>query len=139
MGNTQRGSGVIKGDIAVGQVNKSQFIAWLQESIERGAIEVGADDSPVHIVRDGLFLITPTTFKLFDADQWFRAQHEFLSLKLHERCSVDQGNFHGRHIRGRSNGLLTVSSHKVGIIIPFHNVERLLPQYSTHLFDQEIM
>lgn len=123
----------------MGQMNKNQFISWLQESIERGAIEVGSDDSPVHLVRGGLFLITPTSFKLFDADEWFRAQHEFLSLELHERCSVGQGNFQSRHIRGRSNGLLTVSSHKVGIIIPFHNIERLLPQFSTHLVDQEAL
>lgn len=123
----------------MGQTKKITFIIWLQESVDSGAIEVGADDSPVHLVRGGLFLITPTTFKLFDADQWFRAQHEFLSLQLHERCSVGQGNFHGRHIRGRSNGFLTVNRQKVGIIIPFHNIERLLPRFSAHLFNQEAL
>ncbi|WP_339616352.1 DNA-binding domain-containing protein [uncultured Gilvimarinus sp.] len=116
-----------------------EFIAWLQESINSGVIVIGGDESPVHLIYGGLFLATPTTFKMFCDEHWFRAQHAFLSLQLHERCPVDQGNFHGRHIKGRSNGLLSVNSHKVGIIIPFHNIERLLPRFSTHLFDQEAL
>ncbi|WP_049722442.1 conjugal transfer nickase/helicase domain-containing protein [Gilvimarinus polysaccharolyticus] len=122
----------------MGQTNNCAFITWLQKSIDNGAIKIGADDSPVHVVRGGLFIVSPTTFKLFCAGKWLDAQHEFLSLQLHARSPVDQGNFHSQRIRGRPSGLLAVNLCKVGILVPFQNVERLLPRFSTHLFDREV-
>lgn len=122
----------------MGQTIDETFISWLQGAVANDTVVIGAHDSPVHLDRGGLFLESPAVFKMYMPNRWLDAQHEFLSLGLHARCPVEKGSFHGRHLNATKHGTLSVRVHKVGVVIPFHNLEKVLPNLPAHLVRNEV-
>ena len=82
------------------------FLLWIQRSILNESLLVNRPDAAVHIIDDGVLLLTPKIFHLFTGDETPTdekgspsklAQQAFESLKLHERSKVS-GQFYAKVI-----------------------------------------
>ncbi|MEM6483891.1 MAG: MobH family relaxase [Pseudomonadota bacterium] len=71
-----------------------QFIAWLVDGIKAGKLAVNTPKAKVHVVEEGLLLVSPAIFKVFASDKWSLAQKRFLKLKLSARTSTGENIFH---------------------------------------------
>jgi integrating conjugative element relaxase (TIGR03760 family) len=60
-----------------------RFVAWLKENIVSGRVEINTARARIHVLQDGLALISPGIFRDFDAARWDKAQKRFQKLKLH--------------------------------------------------------
>lgn len=63
----------------------NEFLAWLQTVISRGRNEINTKNARIHVVEEGLFLISPGIFKDFNLEQYSSVQKRFLKLRLHQR------------------------------------------------------
>ena len=65
-----------------------QFLAWLQDGVNTGQIAVNGTGARVHVVHEGVLLISPVIFRMggsaLNAD-WKKVQAKFLKLKLHQQ------------------------------------------------------
>jgi hypothetical protein len=68
------------------------FIEWLREGIKSGSITVNAPGARVHVVEEGVLIVTPGAFKDFDADHWQVVQGDLLAMGVH----LPRG---GKHMR----------------------------------------
>ncbi len=76
---TRRGTGPIHDILTrAGIQSERRFLDWLKESIRQGEIPIGTRGAPLHIVQDGLLLLRPKLFRLFDED-WEQAEHKLLA------------------------------------------------------------
>lgn len=60
-----------------------RFVAWLRENIASGRVEINTARARMHVLQEGLALISPGIFRDFDAVRWDKAQKRFQKLKLH--------------------------------------------------------
>ncbi|MEW8375804.1 MAG: MobH family relaxase [Candidatus Thiodiazotropha sp.] len=60
-----------------------RFIAWLKEIIVSGRVEINTARARIHVLQEGLALVSPGIFRDFDAANWNKAQKRFQKLKLH--------------------------------------------------------
>jgi len=60
-----------------------RFVAWLKENIASGRVEINTARARIHVVQEGLALISPGIFRDFDGACWDKAQKRFQKLKLH--------------------------------------------------------
>lgn len=65
--------------------HSNEFLAWLQTVISRGRNEINTKNARIHVVEEGLFLISPGIFKDFNLEQYSSVQKRFLKLRLHQR------------------------------------------------------
>lgn len=63
----------------------SEFIAWLVSGITEYKMEINTAKARVHIVDEGLLLVSPVIFKDFNAISWGNAQKRFLKLNKHTK------------------------------------------------------
>ena len=90
------------------------FLAWIKEGVATRRIQVNTVSARVHVVPEGVLLVSPGIFKDFTAKhpefEWSNVQKRFQKLKLHRR--TDNGtNIHrysvvGARKRSFINGLL---------------------------------
>lgn len=72
------------------------FLGWLTDGVSRGYIRVNQADARLHVVPEGLLLVSPAIFKDYaraiqQPKLWDRAQGAFCQLGLHRRAE-DDGN-----------------------------------------------
>jgi len=60
-----------------------RFVAWLKENIASGRVEINTARARIHVLQEGLALISPGIFRDFDGVCWDKAQKRFQKLKLH--------------------------------------------------------
>ena len=60
-----------------------RFVAWLKENIASGRVEINTARARIHVLQEGLALISPGIFRDFDGACWDKAQKRFQKLKLH--------------------------------------------------------
>lgn len=60
-----------------------RFAAWLKEIIASGRVEINTVRARIHVLQEGLALVSPGIFRDFDAANWNKAQKRFQKLKLH--------------------------------------------------------
>ena len=60
-----------------------RFVAWLKENIASGRVEINTARARIHVLPEGLALISPGIFRDFDGACWDKAQKRFQKLKLH--------------------------------------------------------
>lgn len=60
-----------------------RFVAWLKENISAGRVEINTARARIHVLQEGLAIISPGIFRDFDAVHWDKAQKRFQKLKLH--------------------------------------------------------
>ena len=66
-----------------------RFVEWLKANIREGRIEINTPRARVHILTEGLALITPGIFRDFSPHHWERAQKRFQKLRLHAKTEKD--------------------------------------------------
>ena len=65
-----------------------QFLAWLQDGVSTGKITVNSTGARVHVVAEGVLLVSPVIFRMAGSDlsaDWKKMQGKFLKLKLHRQ------------------------------------------------------
>lgn len=60
-----------------------RFVVWLKENIASGRVEINTARARIHVLQEGLALISPGIFRDFDGACWDKAQKRFQKLKLH--------------------------------------------------------
>ncbi len=75
------------------------FIEWLHQGIRSGAMIVNAPGARVHVVEEGVLIVSPGAFKDFDASHWQAVQNDLLDMSIH----IPHGGNHLRcwNVRGR--------------------------------------
>jgi len=63
----------------------ARFVAWLRDNIASGRVEINTVNARLHVLPEGLAMITPGIFRDFDPERWDRAQKRFQKQKLHRR------------------------------------------------------
>lgn len=99
------------------------FFAWLREGLQTGRFALNEVHARLHIVNEGLLLVSPAIFKDFDAADWERAQRRFQKLKLHRKTpqgtNIWRYAVEGARKRSRINGLLIPDAERTfGIKLP---------------------
>ncbi|HNP63601.1 MAG TPA: TraI domain-containing protein [Woeseiaceae bacterium] len=72
------------------------FISWLVEGIRSGALALNTPKARVHVVNEGLLLLSPAVFRAFAGDDWRTVQKRFLKQKLTEKAAKGDNFFHYR-------------------------------------------
>jgi hypothetical protein len=96
----------------------ARFVKWLVKGIRSGSIEVNQPHNRVHVVPEGLFLVSPAVFRMFNAEtggDWARAQRELTRSKVSLKTSKGENIFKYEIYSksGRSNAKVIK-----GILIP---------------------
>lgn len=92
------------------------FLSWLKEGLNEGFINYNTEHSRVHIVADGVLLVSPGIFRDFVGHTpsenygWKNVQKGFQKLNIHEKNSLGQ-NIHKFIVKGDNraseiNGML---------------------------------
>ncbi len=71
-------------DQASGDAGK-QFLAWLRDGLATGRLAINTPQARIHVIEQGLVLVSPGIFKDFDPARWNHVQKRFQKLKLHQR------------------------------------------------------
>ena len=100
-----------------------RFLHWLKEGLASGALLINAVNARVHVVPEGLLLVSPGIFKDFDRGNWTRVQKRFQKLKLHKRTpqatNIWSYQVKGDRKQSRINGLLITEPEQVlGLQLP---------------------
>ena len=98
----------------------ARFIKWLVEGIKSGHIPINQPSNRVHVVPEGLFLVSPSIFRQFESENinttWQKAQRELTKKKINLKTETGENIFE-YEILSRSGRGNNASSIK-GIIIP---------------------
>lgn len=68
-----------------------RLVTWVRAALEEKKLSCNRAKSKVHVISEGVLLVSPGIFREFSADQgvqWAVAQGAFLRLKLHERTAA---------------------------------------------------
>ncbi len=81
-----------------GELGK-EFLDWLIEGAAKGRIRVNKADARIHVVPEGLLLVSPGVFKDFarainQPNSWDRAQGQFCQLGMHLPAADGSNIFH---------------------------------------------
>ncbi len=100
-----------------------RFLHWLKEGLASGSLLINAVNARVHVVPEGLLLVSPGIFKDFDRENWTRVQKRFQKLKLHRRTpqatNIWSYQVKGDRKQSRINGLLITEPEQVlGLQLP---------------------
>ncbi len=91
-----------------------QFLTWLRDGVAARHIQVNTMNARVHVVPEGVLLVSPGIFHGFAAQhpehEWSNVQKRFQKLKLHRKTEIGT-NIHGYRVTGERqrssiNGLL---------------------------------
>lgn len=85
-----------------------RFLAWLKRSIENQTVPINTAQAPIHVLPEGLALVSPRIFRDFDSANWSHAQKRFQKLKLHRKTSNEENIWTCRIVGNRKNSLLKV-------------------------------
>jgi integrating conjugative element relaxase (TIGR03760 family) len=109
-----------------------RFLAWLKQSIERESVPINTPKARIHVLPEGLALVSPQISRDFDSANWSHAQKRFQKLQLHRRTPKDE-NIWACQVDGiRKQAILKViliphAATTLGVGLPRHNsVVRLL-------------
>jgi hypothetical protein len=66
-----------------------RFVEWLTQNIREERVEINTPRARLHVLPEGLAMITPGIFRDFSPEHWDRAQKRFQKLKLHAKTAKD--------------------------------------------------
>jgi len=75
------------------------FIEWLRQGIRSGTMIVNSPGARVHVVEDGVLIVSPGAFKDFDAGHWQVVQSDLLAMGIH--LARDGSPMRCWNVRGR--------------------------------------
>ncbi|WP_111747203.1 MobH family relaxase [Salinisphaera orenii] len=85
-----------------------RFMAWLKQSIEDDTVPINTVQARIHILPEGLALVSPRIFRDFDSANWSHAQKRFQKLKLHRKTPKDENIWTCQATGSRKQSLLKV-------------------------------
>lgn len=85
-----------------------RFLAWLKQSIEHQSVPINTAKARIHVLTEGLALVSPGIFRDFDSANWSHAQRRFQKLKLHRKTPTDENIWTCRAKGSRKQALLKV-------------------------------
>lgn len=85
-----------------------RFLAWLKHSIERESVPINTAKARIHVLPEGLALVSPGIFRDFDSSNWSHAQKRFQKLRLHKKTPKDENIWTCRAKGSRKEALLKV-------------------------------
>ncbi|MEX2258538.1 MAG: MobH family relaxase [Woeseia sp.] len=102
------------------------FLPWLVDGLSSGVLAINTAKADVHVVDEGLLLVSPAIFRVFADDRWQDAQKHFLKRKLSDKKAHGENIFHyavdGDGDRQTIKGLLIRNPEaKLGIALPSAN------------------
>ena len=109
-------------NIDIGQ----RFVEWLTQNIREERVEINTPRARLHVLPEGLAMITPGIFRDFSPEHWDRAQKRFQKLKLHTKTTRDTNIWTCQVAKDRKRSTVKVmlipDSEKVlGVSIPAPN------------------
>lgn len=82
------------------------FLHWLSEGLRSGKHKLNETGAFLHVVHEGLLLVSPRIFKEFSPDTWEHTQKRFTKLGLH-RKAPNNSNIWLYQVRGqRKSGVV---------------------------------
>ena len=102
------------------------FLPWLVDGLSSGVLAINTAKAQVHVVDEGLLLVSPAIFRVFADEHWRDAQKHFLKRKLSDKTARGENVFHyavdGDGDRKTIKGLLIRNPEaKLGIALPSAN------------------
>ena len=82
------------------------FVHWLRRGLDAGLVEVNTPKALLHVLPEGVFLVSPRIFKAFDPTGWLKAQKHFQRLKINRRTACGENVFTCRVAGPRNESLL---------------------------------
>lgn len=82
-----------------------RFLAWLKTGIASRKLSINTSDARLHVVAEGLILVSPAIFRDFDPIRWDQAQKRFQRLGLHKK-RPDSTNVWTCEVAGKRNKAL---------------------------------
>lgn len=70
------------------------FLPWLIDGLRNGALAINSAKAQVHVVDEGLLLVSPAIFRVFADEEWREAQKRFLKRKLSAKAARGENIFH---------------------------------------------
>ncbi len=83
-------TGAVAGDERAHPASEEQdaglaFVQWLKDGLASGRMLINTVNARIHVVPEGLLLVSPGIFKDFNKEKWSHAQKRFLKLKVHQK------------------------------------------------------
>lgn len=85
-----------------------RFVAWLKHSIEYQTVPINTAQARIHVLPEGLALVSPRIFRDFDSANWSHAQKRFQKLKLHRKTPNEENIWTCQATGTRKKSLLKV-------------------------------
>ncbi|HSH28994.1 MAG TPA: MobH family relaxase [Thiohalobacter sp.] len=86
----------------------TRFLAWLKRNVAEHRVELNTPKARLHVLPEGLALVSPGIFRDFDPARWQQAQKRFQKLKLHRKTPDDTNIWTCRVARDRKQSLIKV-------------------------------
>lgn len=65
------------------------FLIWLVDNIQKGKLAINNQNASVHVLKEGLFLVSPVIFKMYSEAYWNKVQNGLTSLKIAKKTPYD--------------------------------------------------
>jgi len=103
-----------------------RFLRWLREGIEGRTLEINTPNARLHVLPEGLALVSPGLFRDFDPNRWQQVQKRFQRLKRHRKCADGTNIWSCRVAKSRKESVIRVfllpePEASLGIVLPSVN------------------
>lgn len=85
-----------------------RFLAWLRHSIEHETVPINTAKARIHVLPEGLALVSPGIFRDFDSANWNHAQKRFQKLQVHQKTPKDENIWTCQASGNRKQAILKV-------------------------------
>ena len=85
-----------------------RFVDWLAQNIRDKRVEINTPRARLHVLHEGLAIITPGTFRDFSPERWEHAQKRFQKLKIHKKTANDTNVWTCQVAKDRKHSIIRV-------------------------------
>lgn len=85
-----------------------RFLAWLKRSIENETVPINTAKARIHVLPEGLALVSPAVFRDFDGANWSHAQKRFQKLQIHRKTPKGENIWTCQAAGNRTQAILKV-------------------------------
>jgi integrating conjugative element relaxase (TIGR03760 family) len=99
------------------------FVSWLKTNLVERRVEINTPKARLHVLPEGLALVSPGIFRDFAPTQWQQAQKRFQKLRMHRRTAADTNIWTCQVTKGRRHAtinvmLITEPARQLGVDLP---------------------
>jgi len=85
-----------------------RFLRWLREGIEGRMLEINTPNARLHVLPEGLALVSPGIFRDFDPTRWKQVQKRFQRLRRHRKRADGTNIWNCRVAKSRKESVIRV-------------------------------